>query len=220
MTLESQLEADLDWRVAETVALRLQVAAATPGSVEEVAILRALWAMLYAHYEGFCKFALDLYLDELMKAGARREACVDSIASFSLEAEFRKLRRDMSTDACWNFFQSSLPAALMDKLHFEERLETKSNLWPNLLEENCKIANLKLTSIDDNRFKLRTLVSRRNDIAHGKRNIISSLAEYIKYEAAAFEVMYDLALAISEAIAMRTYLKPASEPTEQISLAI
>ncbi len=52
-----QLEEDLDWRIAELGILKTQVVSARKGSDRYQVMLRALWAMLYAHYEGFCKFA-------------------------------------------------------------------------------------------------------------------------------------------------------------------
>jgi MAE_28990/MAE_18760-like HEPN len=38
-----------------------------PWVVPHKALLRALWAMLYAHYEGFCLYALSIFLDEVKK---------------------------------------------------------------------------------------------------------------------------------------------------------
>jgi len=54
---EYELEQDLNWREAELASLKVLVAEATAGTVSHQALLRALWAMLYAHYEGFCKFS-------------------------------------------------------------------------------------------------------------------------------------------------------------------
>lgn len=54
---DKQLEDDLDWRQAELASLKSQVIKATNGSVMHQVLLRAMWALLYAHYEGFCKFA-------------------------------------------------------------------------------------------------------------------------------------------------------------------
>ena len=42
-------------------------------------------------------------------------------------------------------------------------------------------------------MKLSTLVSRRNEIAHGENNIISEFHYYKTFEDAVYEVIYDLA---------------------------
>ena len=53
-----QIEADLDWRESELAVLRKHLLSTTVGSTQETTFLRTNLAMLYAHYEGFCKFAL------------------------------------------------------------------------------------------------------------------------------------------------------------------
>lgn len=207
MSIESVLEADLDWRAAELAALRIQVATAPSGSLQESAGLRAIWIMLYAHYEGFCKYAIDVYLDTLEGEGLQRSVCNDVIARFSLEKRFRDFRSDTASSSCWNFFTAALPAALTDQLRFEVRPQTKSNLWPSLLRENCDAVGLSITTLNEQESKLKTLVGRRNDIAHGQKNVIRNLPEYKKYEDAAFTVLYALALDISEAVASRRHVR-------------
>jgi hypothetical protein len=54
---------------------------------------------------------------------------------------------------------------------------------------------------------LKALVRRRNDIAHGRRELIRDLDEYEKYERAAFETMYELGLSVVECLEEKTYLK-------------
>lgn len=210
MSVDRQLEADLDWRAAELAALRLQLLTAPTGSTLETAALRALWIMLYAHYEGFAKFAFELYLDELERSGVTRAECIESLTVLSLEQDFKSLRGDMSRDACWNFFSQALPTALQKKLKFEVRPSTQSNLWPNVLQENCDSVGLSIATLTENTTKLATLVSRRNDIAHGQRNIIQSLDEYRKYEEAAFDVMYALAIEIADVLHRRSYMRAAA----------
>ena len=66
-TWSDQIEADLKWREGELASLKLLAASADHGSDRQRAILRALWAMLYAHYEGFCLFCWDLMLSAIEK---------------------------------------------------------------------------------------------------------------------------------------------------------
>jgi hypothetical protein len=71
-----QIEEDLKWSEAELGSLKIQAAAAPAKSDRQRALLRALRTMLYAHYEGFCKFCWDVLLDQMEKDG-----CVRSDAS-------------------------------------------------------------------------------------------------------------------------------------------
>ncbi|MBD2314026.1 hypothetical protein H6G20_20355 [Desertifilum sp. FACHB-1129] len=202
-----QLEEDLDWRQTEIVILKKQAVLASKDSNRYRALLRALWAMLYAHYEGFCKFAWDLYLDELQKAGVKRKDCKDEIAKLSLQKQFKSLKGDLSPESLWNFGQTGFRNMLEDNLDFQAKLETQSNLYPQLFKENSLKVCLSCTLVDQYEIELKGLVRRRNDIAHGQKMIIKDLNEYKKYENAAIEVMYELAIAIVECLDKRLYLK-------------
>jgi hypothetical protein len=166
-----------------------------------------MWAILYAHYEGFSKFAWDLYLEELQKASVKRKDCKEAVARLSLQKKFKEMRGDMSPLKMWEFCQIGFNSLLEENLDFEVKLETESNLWPNIFKENTLIAGLNCTLVDQYEIELRALVSRRNGIAHGQKMIIKDLNEYQKYENAALEVMHDLAISIVDCLDKKLYLK-------------
>jgi hypothetical protein len=61
--------------------------------------------------------------------------------------------------------------------------------------------------------KLKSLVARRNEIAHGQKMTISSLTEYQEYENAAIVVMHELAISVLEALESKCYLSdPSTSP--------
>jgi hypothetical protein len=204
------LEDDLSWREAELASLKLLVADAAAGSTRHTSLLRALWALLYAHYEGFFKFAWDLYLGALNDARITREDATEALARFSLSKNFRELRQDLSNKSLWSCFASNFAAWMKEELRFEVGLETQHNLWPNVARENSMEVGLPCSKIDEFQVELRALVSRRNDIAHGKKMVIKTLEEYQKYEKAAVLAMHELAIAVLEALDHKWYLKPAS----------
>lgn len=202
-----QLEDDLKWREAELASLKRQVVIAPKGSVTQQVLLRAIWVLLYAHYEGFCKFAWDLYLDELQKAGVKRKECKAEIAMLSLEKEFQQLRGNLSSENLWNFVQADFKTLIEENLYFQVKLETNSNLYPQLFSQNSLLAGLHCTLVEQYKIELRTLVARRNEIAHGQKMIIKDLQEYQKYEKAALEVMHDLAVSIVDSLDKKLYLQ-------------
>ena len=204
---EHQLEHDLNWREGELASLKVLAAEASPGTARHRALLRSLWAMLYAHYEGFCKFAWDTYLDHLQVSAPLRRDCVESIARYSLAESFRSLRGDLSLQGMWNYCSTTYAALMSTPVTFGIRLETNSNLWPHLCRENSAAVSLPHATVDEHWSKLRALVSRRNDIAHGQPMVIRTIDEYQEYESAAFEVMYELALGIVDCLSNRTYLQ-------------
>jgi hypothetical protein len=201
-----QLEEDLKWRDKELVSLKQQVILADKSSIRYQALLRAMWVLLYAHYEGFCKFTWDLYLDELEKLEIKRKECKDEFIKFSLEKEFKKAKKG-SDNEVWDFIHRDFSLLLEDNLNFPVKLKTDSNLWPNLLKDNSSKAGLDCKLIDNHKIKIQTLVARRNKIAHGKINTISSIEEYQIYENAALDVMYELAVLVVDCLEKKLYLK-------------
>lgn len=202
-----ELENDLRWREAELGSLRLEALKNDKGSVIYQALLRALWAMLYAHYEGFCKFAWDLYLDELQKLGIKRKDCREEIAKLSLQKYLNSFKWDLSIDSFWEFGQTGFQKMLEEDLDFSTKLDTESNLYPNLLKKNSIQVCLNYQLVEKHETKLKALVKRRNEIAHGKPMVIKDLQEYQKYEDAAIEVMHELAISIVDCLDNRSYMK-------------
>lgn len=204
---EQQIEQDLSWRESELAALKTLAAVATAETPRHQALLRALWALLYAHYEGFCEFAWDTFLDHLQSAAPIRSQCTEPIARFSLGEHFRRFRGDLSPETIWRFCTSDFARLLTEKASFAVRFETQSNLWPDLCRSNSVSVGLPHAAVDRQRTRLKSLVSRRNDIAHGQRMVVRSIQEYQEYENAAFDVMYELGEAVVDCLDKVRYLK-------------
>ena len=205
---DKKLEQDLEWREAELIQLKLQATEAEEGTVRHQALLRALWTMLYAHYEGFCKFALDTYLDALTELQPRRIDCKDQIAALSMTNQFKGLKGNLSNENCANFIHE-FSTILNQTVEFNFEFATQSNFHPKELLKNYQYVCLPSDPVEDNRHRLAALVSRRNDIAHGKDVPVKDFTEYQEHEEAAFTVIYDLAIAIIEALEQKQYLKVA-----------
>lgn len=215
-----QIEGDLKWREAELGSLKLAVAASPSGSDRERALLRALWTMLYAHYEGFSKFCWELLLDQIEKDGCIRAAAIDPIAIFSLAKVFKEMRKDVSPHAVWEFLYKTFPREMAQPLTFPVRLETRSNLWPWVAAENNALVGLNCKQIQSHQAQLKALVGRRNEIAHGKKLVVSTLLEYEIYEKAVVIVLHELAVAVVDHLMQRSFAKQASPESTQLSLAL
>lgn len=206
----SELEEDLKWREAELATMKLIVIESSDDSVRKTAVLRAMWAMLYAHFEGFSKFAWDLYLEALVDQGMTREQVKECIGQLSMLKEFKTLRGDWSATSLWEFCNSRFGILLKTPLAFELKPETKSNLSPDIYRENALSLDLPCSMIDEYDSKMKALVFRRNEIAHGQKMIVTSLGEYQEYEHATILVMHELAVAVVESLERKSYLAPHS----------
>jgi hypothetical protein len=191
--LERQVEVDLDWRHAELAIFRELLTLDTVTQVRRSALFRGAWAILYAHYEGFCKYSLQLladYLRELPNCDTLPHATFLFVHDKSMRAA-----KSLPTAAAFEFFRTTI-----DQLRLqpppETLIETKSNLWPSLLDEILSSLDLLSYGVIDQPEKIKTLVARRNDIAHGQKVFIRDLSYYLEYENATRNLMYALALAI------------------------
>lgn len=194
MTPFDEIERDLDWREAELAVLRLFLANEDITEREKRVLFRAAWTLLYAHYEGFCKFALTVYFDALKSSGRRCENFGPKTQAFALTEKLKAIRNLPPVDfiSAMRSFEANV---LAEPVSFPE-VETDSNLSPKTLKRLLEDADIELESLSSHNRSLFTLVSRRNKIAHGEREIIPEFEYYLQFEVAAKEVMNELALAI------------------------
>ncbi|WP_156933711.1 MAE_28990/MAE_18760 family HEPN-like nuclease [Paracoccus sp. J39] len=196
MTHFDEIEHDLDWREAELAVLRLFLANEDITEREKRVLFRAAWALLYAHYEGFCKFALTVYFDALKNSGKRCENFPPKTQAFALTEKLKAIRNlpPVNFIAAMRGFEVDV---LAEPASFPE-VDTDSNLSPKVLKRLLEDADLELESLSSHNRSIFTLVNRRNKIAHGEREFIHELDYYLQFEAAAKDLMTELALRIDE----------------------
>lgn len=206
---KSELDNDLKWREDELASLKHHAISTRNSPVPHRAALRALWAMLYAHYEGFTKFCWELALDEIERSNVRRCDVLDTLAIASLENVFVEFRANTKSSRIWEFAKIELPNEMNGHAKFDSRcrFSTGSNLWPDVfLRETLKLG-VRCSKVNESMIQLKALVSRRNKIAHGEQMVINTLNEYKPYEDAAKLVMYELACEIDDLLSNKLYLK-------------
>lgn len=187
---------DLNWREAEIAAMRILMSSPGVTVVQKKGLLRAAWALLYAHYEGFCKNTLVTFYDYVEKCGVPCRNLPLPTKLQALKQSFTVIRKmddqDLMNEIS-NFEVSRLAAPPI----FPD-VDTKSNLWPVVLVELMEVADLDTSKVKEHYLKLKTLVARRNKIAHGEHNIIEDFAYYRTYEDVVYDVMYDIAVQVDD----------------------
>lgn len=204
MAIIDDISRDLDWREAEIASMRLLLSRKDISSKQVEVLLRAAWALLYAHYEGFVKYCLTLFYEEISRRSVKCAVLPNATQVFALAKVLKQIRTmplvNMITEV------SNFKDLHLDSLASFPEVDTNSNLWPETLVALLVSADLESQIVNKNRSKLTTLVSRRNEIAHGQKNFIAEFKYYLTYEAAVYEVMYDLALQVEERLASTPYL--------------
>ncbi|WP_158447403.1 MAE_28990/MAE_18760 family HEPN-like nuclease [Syntrophotalea carbinolica] len=203
MSILETISNDLDWREKEIANMRLLLSSPGVTAGQKLGLLRAAWAMLYAHYEGFCKNTLASFYDVIGRSGVICRDLPQSTRLFALGSRLKILKNMPNGDLLSEIvnFQSchlSAPPQFPD-------VDTQSNLWPSVLIELLEAADLSADKVREHRVKLNTLVGRRNQIAHGENNIISEVGYYRTYEDAVYDIMYDLAIQVDNRLSLPPY---------------
>jgi len=209
---QKEIEADLDWREAEIAYLRILISGEKTKSIRQRVLLRSAWAILYAHYEGFCKFCFNIYLDAISDASSNTGLLTNNLIALALNDELSEVKLTLSHLQIVDFVDKRLRRLLREKPKFENALP-EANLWPSVLKKMGEKLGIQSNEIINYERKISTLVARRNDIAHGQGVFISDLGYYSEYEHAALCVMYDLALSVTTAIADQAYMRSSLRPS-------
>lgn len=220
-SVRAELESEQTWRQDEIRFLRNQLASIS-GNKRKMQFRRALVVMLYAHYEGFCKFALERYVRAVNDADIK---CGEATAAV-VAGSWRKIFTAIETgDQKSKVFKSRLPND--DRLHrfarrrefieefrdFESQvaeipsdtIDTESNLWPIVMQKNLYLIGLDHEAFSQHDGNIRQLMHRRNNISHGLERDGLTAQKYNKIERAVFKIMDDLMTLLMDAIAMEHY---------------
>lgn len=195
---------DLDWREREIASMRILLSGAGLTNSQRSALLRAGWAMLYAHYEGFIKTTLTVFYDEAAKAAGKCEHLPSNTRAFALRDTLRHLK-NLPCDDMLSEIENFQVDHLASNPQFPD-VDTKSNLWPDVLIDLLKTADLNTSIAEKNEVKLRTLVSRRNSIAHGEKSFINEVSYFRGFEEVVYEVLYDVALQVDYRLSQPPYV--------------
>lgn len=215
-TWEQEIEQDLAWREAEMASLKLLLVSSSKGSDRHKALLRACSAMLYAHYEGFCKFCWTLLLGTIEAQAHLRQDLCEPIARRAMSADFKRLRGDTSDKNLWQFATRDFATALKLAATFAEGVSTDSNLKPALAKQINESVGLVCGTFDTHGTELGQLVGRRNEIAHGEKLEIADVTQFQQFEHAAVLAMHELAIAVLQCLEQKTYLAALHDPAALI----
>ena len=221
--LRAELEEDRAWREEELRALQNR-GATIDDEVELNRYRRALVLLLYAHYEGFCRFAFVLYATAINRSGISCGEASWAIAAASLADLFRNLR---NPEKKCDLFRRQLPDD--SKLHqlarereFVERtseverrpvnipddiVDTESNLTPVVLRKNLFRLGLPYDQFQEHDRHINKLLGIRNGISHGSLKDGVEAKMYEQLRTATFAIMSGLGAGITKALSDKAYLR-------------
>jgi hypothetical protein len=154
--LRAELEAERAWRDDEIRKLQ-NLGEVMSETADKDQYRRALVLILYAHFEGFCKFALSLYCSAINSSGLQCDQADVALAATSLAELFRDLRNPEKKS---DLFRHSLPDDR--KLHIFAREREFVQRSTEFLRRNIQIpdgivdmeSNLTPLVLSKNLFRL------------------------------------------------------------------
>ena len=227
--LAAQLESELHWRQDE-VRFFQNRGATLLTEEERDQYRRAVILVLYAHFEGFCKFGFELYRTTI---NSEQISCADATPAIAAAgwAQLFKELRDPSKK-CPDF-RNRLPDD--SKLHrfardveFIERtaefgqlpvripddfVDTESNLKPVVLRKLLYRFGLPHDQFEPHEGQINRLLNTRNKIAHGEDRAGVREAEYEELRNLVFRIMDAIKTKIIECLSQRAFLRaPVTVP--------
>lgn len=220
-----QLEIEKSWRLDELRLLKNQLSLIGADEDKDV-FRRSLIVMLYAHFEGFVKSALGVYVSFLNAEGIAYGQAIHSLVAAS---SFELLACLTSNDRKHPFFRLKAPddpklhqmhrqveflASLpnFETIHLsipvDKVIDTESNLKPDVIRKILFRLGFPHEMFDPQLGVVNRLVNIRNGIAHGERRSGVSLQEFDEVEAAVYRIFEDIIISLFDWVRLRRYLRP------------
>lgn len=205
LDFRSDLEEAFSWRILEYNALKNSLR-----EEDKFPIIKTLVVMLYAHFEGFFKDCLELYIQYINSSEKILSEFNDAIIAAALTREYgafeninRKCKELTSVPPAEAFlhkfhrrkeltkvFTSNY---LNKKIRIDEQvINTKSNLDYGVLQENLYILGLDYNKFEDSRESINKLITLRNSVAHGSQKNPIEFDELEKIENDIINVINDI----------------------------
>lgn len=199
-TFENQIDLELDWRFDELASIKIQISATVRNSQAEISLLRAAWALLYAHYEGFIKTQVRTYLELIENAPITRNILCEPLVIFSLKRELRRLRSQCTDEELFREGNQKFPTGMAMPIHFERnkqneiKLPGENSLTVDAVLECLQLVGVNVKFATNERLRLNALVFRRHEIAHGKKSLVRNREEYYEFAKVVTNAMVEFAI--------------------------
>lgn len=206
--IRAEMEEELTWRQREIVFLK-NVMMRISKEEDRERYRKSLVVMLYAHFEGFCKTCLLIYIKVINDLNLTRKEANDYLVTLSMEGIFngydnldrkcKTFKRELPDDTNFHRFYRRADLVLQFNEFLDEKLviadsviNTESNLWYHVLKKNLFKLGIDYTVFDKYQSSINILVNKRNSIAHGSEKFGISENDCEKIQEDIVEVMNNI----------------------------
>lgn len=224
--LWAEIEAEQSWRLTEIRFFQNQLMRIID-LTEQNRYRRVLILLLYAHFEGFCRFAFTLYINAINRTGRTCGEANYAIAAASLSDIFFALRDPSSKCAVFRRtlpddnvlhrfardrefiemstgFQSK-PISIPEKI-----ADTESNLKPIVLRKILYRLGFRHDQFEQIEGDIHLLLNYRNGISHGETRDGIPEDKYELVKRAAYKVMDEIKSEVMTALQKNSFLRESN----------
>jgi len=158
----------VDRRRGEITQVRRVVAQFKGTILEQTAAIMAI-PMLYAHWEGFVKESVELYIEFLERQSMTPIDADPTIFAFAMKKHLNRIVQSGSVANMAAFAEWALRASTCSVFFEDKSVETRSNLSFENLEDLCAPLRIDVAGLKFQSRKINALVHKRNNVAHTGR---------------------------------------------------
>lgn len=225
--LIAEIEFDLAWRYEE-IRFFGNIISRLDSDSEKMRMRRAMVVMLYAHFEGFSKFAFQVYVKLINTSSCKGRDVIFPILAASIIKEIKGLNNlNQKSD----IFRSSAPSdtelhLLARSIEFVERLNeiserqiilneeevvnTESNLTPVVMKKILFRLGFDYDDLSSVEGSIQMLLGTRNGIAHGKMRDGLEEDKFNRIQRDVFNLINAVKRKVNAAILAESYLRRAA----------
>lgn len=189
------------WRDGEFARMK-----ANSHEVDMVFWCRMCIPLIYAHWEGFVVDSLKITLKYLNAQNLSPAKTKTHLIVLCLGDSYKSLSGKQSFQQRIDF-TDKFNLLLSQTIKFKTKIETKSNLKSNVLEELCDIFQFKFSKFSEVVADIDRLIHIRNSIAHGENSIAPTMENIEKYIAAVQTAMEIFTEEIDDFLTNLKYLR-------------
>ncbi|MDM8546325.1 MAE_28990/MAE_18760 family HEPN-like nuclease [Candidatus Venteria ishoeyi] len=199
-----EISASNSWRDGEFAKFKLNAA-----NVDKNLWFRMCIPMIYAHWEGFVVSSLRILISYLNSLELNPKNIRTNLVVIGLGDSYKTLSGKQSFVQRIEF-TDKFSSLYKESLKFAKKIDTKSNLRSNVLEELCKMFGFNYENFIEYTSDIDRLVNIRNSIAHGENAFLLDLENIDKYIKAVTAATDVLLREIQRFVEDKEYLLPGS----------
>ncbi|MGY4108478.1 MAE_28990/MAE_18760 family HEPN-like nuclease [Aeromonas encheleia] len=189
------------WRDGEFAKLKIN-----SSGVEESLWCRMSITLIYAHWEGFVVSSLKILIEHLNSLNLEPKDATTNLVVIGLGDKYKSLSGKQSFQQKISF-TDRFNVLFDTKLKLTTKVNTKSNLRSDVLEEICQMFPFDYQKFDQHKVVIDKVVSIRNSIAHGENSYVVNMGNVTNYMSSLTAAMDTLLDEIDHFLQQKKYLK-------------